>query len=652
VPNAQVSISALRNGSTLSGTFPTDQNGVSGFQLPKADSYIISVSNPAFTSSQTSFDYPLSPAMTITLTHLNASAASTSGVTFSPPDAGSVTGPNPSDSTQQPNENQFGWLAFTGFVLLALLVAFAPLIVFFGLREVSVRLVTAYMMRKSKSSKTASSEAAPQPVKLDSVDSATIEETVRTGDRAEMGFLEVNATNGVILSGRSQERLERALKTAGRGFRVFVASLWLQGLFALLVATPYAVKFHLHALPELRQGAIPAAIMAGAVALAALFFTVIGLISWVNSERLETVVVVLSILIQATIAIVVWQAAHVPLYIALPGVVAGIAYLAWGFRRIKKEAKTDGNKRMLILRVFGSDKNAAYTFGKLMKKWRFVGSLSTIVDPSYIRYQFSVFNPANSRRSIGIALWYGLAAALLLAVGHYLQPLFPGLFPAKWMALTPDQQQAYLRIVAYVALSPLAVIAILLYVRHRFVASSSGLKAQIDKIMQSERSPGIGGIFRGLSMFCFDDVWKPAVGSMLKSADVVLMDLRGFRRERKGCAYEIGEVMNRFPVGKVLLLVDDKCDKGELYKLVRESWRTIRPDSPNQALEEPLIKVYEACKRRKHDVPRILAMLSACVDEVAQVRERHLAFVGGENRRPAHDHPPLSHTTVPELGGA
>src|SRR5262249_32733160 len=155
-------------------------------------------------------------------------------------------------------------------------------------------------------------------------------------DRPEMGFLEVNATNGVILSGCSQERLERTLKTAGRRLRIFVASMWLQGLVSVLVATPYAGKFHMHSFPGFREGGIPVAIMAGAVALAALFFTVIGFISWVNSERLETVVVVLSILIQTTIAIVVWQTTHLPLYVALPGVVAGVAYLVWGFRRVER----------------------------------------------------------------------------------------------------------------------------------------------------------------------------------------------------------------------------------------------------------------------------------------------------------------------------
>ena len=132
-------------------------------------------------------------------------------------------------------------------------------------------------------------------------------------------------------------------------------------------------------------------------------------------------------------------------------------------------------------------------------------------------------------------------------------------------------------------------------------------------------------------MWCHDDVWKPAVRQMLGSSDVVLMDLRGFTPERKGCAYEIGELMNRFPIERMLFLVTAGAETNGLYDLIRERWSQMSATSPNRGKQDALLKVYESNPKSKsremrRDLGRIAALLSACVNEKAPTALKQLAY--------------------------
>jgi hypothetical protein len=119
---------------------------------------------------------------------------------------------------------------------------------------------------------------------------------------------------------------------------------------------------------------------------------------------------------------------------------------------------------------------------------------------------------------------------------------------------------------------------------------------------------------------------------MLSNADAILMDLRGFTPERRGCAYEIGELIDRFPIERVLFLVHENADRESLYALIRERWAAMRESSPNCGARHPLLKVYSTHPRPKarqvrKDVARILGLLSACVDERAETDAAPKALV-------------------------
>jgi hypothetical protein len=137
---------------------------------------------------------------------------------------------------------------------------------------------------------------------------------------------------------------------------------------------------------------------------------------------------------------------------------------------------------------------------------------------------------------------------------------------------------------------------------------------------------GIESDYHGSPLFCYDDVWKPAVRRMLEIADVVLMDLRGFSAERRGCAYEIGELIDWYPVDRLLFLVDEKTPAGLLYELIQQRWSTMRPESPNRQLAQNVMKIYKTSGRDRGDIQRIAALLSASVEGHVEVGQNQLAF--------------------------
>ena len=107
---------------------------------------------------------------------------------------------------------------------------------------------------------------------------------------------------------------------------------------------------------------------------------------------------------------------------------------------------------------------------------------------------------------------------------------------------------------------------------------------------------------------------------MLPCADLVLMDLRGFTPERKGCVYEIGLLIDRFPINRVVFLIRSDADKPALYELIRQRWEQMSADSLNRQSQSQLIKVYETyakanTRHMRADAARIIALLSASLDE-------------------------------------
>lgn len=87
----------------------------------------------------------------------------------------------------------------------------------------------------------------------------------------------------------------------------------------------------------------------------------------------------------------------------------------------------------------------------------------------------------------------------------------------------------------------------------RFIASAEDIGPRLAAL---DLRPDPDGRYRVNEHYCFDTTWQPALRALVESSDVVLMDLRGFRPENKGCRFELRVLAGAPHLRRVALLYD------------------------------------------------------------------------------------------------
>jgi hypothetical protein len=81
---------------------------------------------------------------------------------------------------------------------------------------------------------------------------------------------------------------------------------------------------------------------------------------------------------------------------------------------------------------------------------------------------------------------------------------------------------------------------------------------------------------------CTDAIWQIAIRALLDRAGVVVMDLSSLSPRNAGCAYELGLLLDRTPLSRVVLLVNDSTDLDCLRGLLDEAETRMALGSPNR----------------------------------------------------------------------
>ncbi len=126
------------------------------------------------------------------------------------------------------------------------------------------------------------------------------------------------------------------------------------------------------------------------------------------------------------------------------------------------------------------------------------------------------------------------------------------------------------------------------------------------------RVPGWSGAYARNTLLCGDAVWKSAVDALLQDADAVAMSLFGFSKSNQGCLYELGLLLDTFPVSRVLFLVDQSTDLDFLLDTLRENWNHMAADSPNHTATGASVRIYRVSTR--FDRPLEQAVLNGQVN--------------------------------------
>jgi hypothetical protein len=144
-----------------------------------------------------------------------------------------------------------------------------------------------------------------------------------------------------------------------------------------------------------------------------------------------------------------------------------------------------------------------------------------------------------------------------------------------------------------------------------FITDGTDLRERMD---QAHGRPDPDGRFRVNEFFCHDDTWRATLQALARSSDAVLMDLRAFSRERSGCIYELGQLLELVPLRHITLLVDRTTDHQLLASTLHDSWRTIDAASPNLADPAPTVQILSTSGAGRRSINGTLAVMCSGIE--------------------------------------
>jgi hypothetical protein len=124
----------------------------------------------------------------------------------------------------------------------------------------------------------------------------------------------------------------------------------------------------------------------------------------------------------------------------------------------------------------------------------------------------------------------------------------------------------------------------------RFIDSAKGLESRLS---ETDIVPDLDGRFRVNDFFCYEDTWKLVLDRLVRDSDAVLMDLRGFTRQNRGCIFEIKELINVVPIARVVFLVDGTTDESFLRSTMEQCCQEVHSTSPNRDQLQPRLLRFE-----------------------------------------------------------
>jgi hypothetical protein len=111
-----------------------------------------------------------------------------------------------------------------------------------------------------------------------------------------------------------------------------------------------------------------------------------------------------------------------------------------------------------------------------------------------------------------------------------------------------------------------------------YISSEADLGRRLATLRQR---PDPDGRYRVLEFFCRADTWQRTVSALTASSSLVIMDLRSFTSNNKGCIFELSVLLDDVPLHRVALLIDQTTDQPLLRQTLTDLWARVRPESPN-----------------------------------------------------------------------
>ena len=251
--------------------------------------------------------------------------------------------------------------------------------------------------------------------------------------------------------------------------------------------------------------------------------------------------------------------------------------------------------RLLILRVFGADRTTPSLFRAVGRRWPLLGPSVTIADPTYEILTF--------RHVQNILLAFCMAPLIVLVSA----------FPT-----------AALVVPAVAAGFGLYLIGLVVAFSRSLIRARWGAGTNLAALRQklAFETSGLRRGYPSIRLTCFDDMWRATVQALVEWSDVVLIDLRGFTAERKGVEYELGLLLNTFPIEHMVFLVDGTTDDALLRETLETGWRTLAPGSPNRTSSDTTAHLYRVPEGTRGVGEEIGPLVSLLAEITADVPPR------------------------------
>lgn len=127
----------------------------------------------------------------------------------------------------------------------------------------------------------------------------------------------------------------------------------------------------------------------------------------------------------------------------------------------------------------------------------------------------------------------------------------------------------------------------------------AGTPEQLKAALRAFRyTPTWSGRYKVTSVLCGDAVWKLTLHTLLRETDVVVMSLMGFSPSNHGCRYELGLLVDRISMQRVLFRIDPTTDLDFLIDTLRQTWEAMVVDSPNHTEPTGPIRIFRLTNPR------------------------------------------------------
>jgi len=133
------------------------------------------------------------------------------------------------------------------------------------------------------------------------------------------------------------------------------------------------------------------------------------------------------------------------------------------------------------------------------------------------------------------------------------------------------------------------------------------------RLKERDHQPDHDWRFRVNDFFCFDDTWKMVLTQLVSESDTVLMDVRGFSRERAGCIFEINHLINSASLERVVLLVDATTDEPFLQHTIQQAWDRLPASSPNYQAPAPQLRLFQYTDKDPQSLHHLLGTICGAV---------------------------------------